>query len=75
MTKQCIVTGKKTIVGNNVSKSNRKTKRKFFPNLQNHKFWLHDKKKIIKLRVTTKALKIIDKIGIENIKFNKIKGK
>jgi large subunit ribosomal protein L28 len=71
MTKICLITGKKTIIGNKISNSNKKTKRKFYPNLQKHKFWLPDRNIFIKLRVTAKALRIIDKIGITNILINK----
>lgn len=72
MAKICLVTGKKTIVGNKISNSNKKTKRKFYPNLQKHKFWLPDRNIFIKLRVTAKALRTIDKIGITNILTKKI---
>ena len=63
----CQITGKKTKVGNNVSNSIRRTKRKFYPNLQRHKFWLNGKKKFIRIKICKKALKTIDKYGIENI--------
>ncbi len=67
MAKVCIVTGKKPMSGNNVSHSNRKTKRRFLPNLQTHRFWVDSLKKWITLRVTTKAMRTIDKKGIEAV--------
>ena len=66
MSRVCQITGKKTITGNNVSHSNRKTKRKFLPNLHKHTFYLLKKKKKITLLVSKKGLNIIDKIGIES---------
>ncbi len=76
MSKVCIVTGKKPIFGNKRSHSMNSTKRKFLPNLHNHRFWISDKKKFIKLKVTSKAIRIIDKKGInfflkKNNKINK----
>lgn len=64
MAKICLITGKKTIVGNKISNSNKKTKRKFYPNLQKHKFWLPNKNIFVKLRITAKALRTIDKTGL-----------
>ncbi len=64
MSKICIITGKKPIFGNKRSHSMNATKRKFLPNLHNHRFWISNKKKFIKLKVTSKAIRIIDKKGI-----------
>ena len=64
MAKVCDITGKRTVVGNRVSKSNRKTKRKFFPNLQKKCFYIAEKDQWITLKVCKKALKTIDKKGI-----------
>ena len=66
MARICQITGKKFSVGNNVSHSNRKTKRRFLPNLHTHRFWVEEEKKFVKLKVSKKGLKIIDKIGIKN---------
>jgi large subunit ribosomal protein L28 len=66
MSRICQITGKKTISGNNISHSNRKTKRKFLPNLHKHTFYLFKKKKKITIMVSKKGLSIIDKIGIES---------
>lgn len=66
MSKFCLITGKKSIVGNNVSHSNNKSKRKFFPNLQIHRFWSINKKRYLKIKVSVKGMRIIDKKGIDN---------
>ena len=63
----CQVTGKRPMVGNNVSHANNKTKRRFNPNLQEHRFWLESEKRYVKLRVSTKGMRIIDKYGIEKV--------
>ncbi|HFL8819474.1 MAG TPA: 50S ribosomal protein L28 [Candidatus Azoamicus sp. OHIO2] len=63
MTKFCYITGKHTICGNNVSHSNRKTKRKFFPNIQKFKIWIPEKNKFVHLKISCKGLKLINKIG------------
>lgn len=66
MAKVCQITGKKPMSGNNVSHANNKTKRRFLPNLQKHRFYVPSLKKFITLRVTTKAIRNIDKKGIEH---------
>lgn len=75
MSRVCEVTGKKPMAGNNVSHANNKTRRRFNPNLQQHRFWLEDEKRYIKLRVSAKGMRTIDKLGIkqvlENIKKRK----
>lgn len=60
----CDLTGKRAMVGNNVSHSNRKTKRRFYPNLQDKKFFIPEENKWITLRVSTKAIKTINRMGI-----------
>lgn len=67
MAKICKITGKKPMVGNHRSHAMNATKRRFLPNLHFHKFWLEKEKRFIKLRVSTKGIRIIDKKGIENI--------
>ena len=67
MSKVCQVTGKRPIVGNNVSHANNKTKRRFEPNLHHHRFWLESGKRFVRLRLTTKGMRIIDKLGIEKV--------
>lgn len=67
MSQVCQVTGKRPMVGNNVSHANNKTRRRFNLNLQEHRFWLEDEKRFIKLRVSTKGMRTIDKYGIEKV--------
>jgi large subunit ribosomal protein L28 len=65
--KKCQVTGKKPMSGNNVSHANNKTKRRFEPNLQNHRFWVPSEGRWVRLRVTARGIKTIDKLGIEKV--------
>lgn len=67
MSRVCQVTGKRPTVGNNVSHSKRRTKRRFMPNLRTHKFWLASENRFVRLLVSTKGLRIIDKKGIEAV--------
>ena len=67
MSRVCQVTGKRPTAGNNVSKANNKTRRRFLPNLHSHRFWLESEQRFVKLRVSTKGLRTIDKRGIETI--------
>lgn len=67
MSRVCQVTGKKTTVGNNVSHAMNKTRRRFLPNLQTHRFWVETENKWVKLRVSTKGMRIIDKKGIDAV--------
>lgn len=67
MSRICQVTGKKPMAGNNVSHSNIKSKRRFLPNLHSHRFWVAGENRWVKLRVSTKGLRIIDKKGIEAV--------
>lgn len=64
MSRVCDLTGKKALKGNSVSFSNRKTKRRFLPNLQVKRFYLPEEDEWITLKVSTSALKTINKIGI-----------
>ena len=75
MSKVCQITGKKTIVGNNVSHSNRRTKRTFQPNIHTKRFFLESEKKWITLKLTTSGMRTINKIGLgEALKRAKEKG-
>lgn len=65
MARVCQVTGKAPMVGNNVSHANNKTKRRFLPNLQRRRFWVESENRWINLRLTTNALRTIDKNGID----------
>lgn len=67
MSRVCQVTGKRPITGNNVSHAMNHTKRRFLPNLQTHRFWVDSEKRFVKLRVSTKGLRIIDKKGIDAV--------
>ena len=64
MARVCQVTGKKTISGNHVSKSNNKVKRKFYPNLFKKRFYLPEEDRWISLKVSAKGLRDINKKGI-----------
>ncbi len=65
MSRVCQVTGKHPVVGNNVSHANNRTKRRFLPNLQNHRFWVESENRWVRLRISTKGMRIIDKKGID----------
>ena len=67
MSRICQVTGKRPQSGNNVSHANNKTRRRFLPNLQNKRFWLESEKRFVRLRVSRKGLRIIDKHGLEKV--------
>ena len=67
MARVCMVTGKKPMVGNNVSHANNRTKRRFLPNLQNRKFWVESENRWVSMRITNNALRTIDKNGIEAV--------
>ena len=67
MSRVCQVTGKRPITGNNVSHANNKTKRRFLPNLQSRRFWVQSENRWIRLKVSTKGMRVIDKVGIEQV--------
>ncbi|WP_136255528.1 MULTISPECIES: 50S ribosomal protein L28 [Halomonadaceae] len=67
MSNVCQVTGKRPVTGNNVSHSQRRTRRRFLPNLHSHRFWVESEKRFIKLRLSSKGMRIIDKKGIEEV--------
>ncbi|MFY0663725.1 MAG: 50S ribosomal protein L28 [Natronospirillum sp.] len=67
MSRVCQVTGKRPVTGNNVSHSKRRTKRRFLPNLHTHRFWVEGENRFVKLRVSAKGMRIIDKKGIESV--------
>jgi large subunit ribosomal protein L28 len=67
MSRICQVTGKRPQSGNNISHAHNKTRRRFLPNLQYKRFWLESEKRYIRLRVSHKGLRIIDKYGIEKV--------
>ena len=65
MSKVCQVTGKRPVTGNNVSHAKNRTKRRFEPNLHHHRFWVESEKRFVRLRLTSKGMRIIDKKGID----------
>jgi large subunit ribosomal protein L28 len=67
MAKVCVVTGKKPMSGNNVSHANNKTRRRFEPNLQSKRIWVPSEKRWVRMRLSTKAIKIINKRGVESV--------
>jgi len=67
MSRVCQVTGKRPVTGNNVSHANNRTRRRFLPNLQSHRFWVESEKRFVRLRISGKGLRIIDKLGIEKV--------
>ncbi len=67
MSRVCEVTGKRPAIGNRVSHANNKKKRRFLPNLHEQRFWLEDEKRWIKLRVSARALRTIEKNGIDSV--------
>jgi len=67
MSRVCQVTGKRPMVGNNVSHANNKTKRRFLPNLNTHRFWVESENRWVRLRVSSKGMRIIDKLGIDQV--------
>ena len=67
MSRVCQVTGKRPMVGNNVSHANNKTKRRFLPNLQSRRFWIESENRWIRLRVSKQGLRLIDKNGIDTV--------
>lgn len=67
MSRVCQVTGKRPMSGFNVSHANNHTKRRFLPNLHDHKFWVESENRFVKLRVSRKGMRIIDKKGIDAV--------
>jgi large subunit ribosomal protein L28 len=67
MSKVCQVTGKRPQSGNNVSHAKNRTRRRFLPNLQNKRFWLESEKRFVRLRVSNKGMRTIDKLGLDKV--------
>ena len=65
MSKVCQVTGKRPVFGNNVSHAHNKTRRRFLPNLHHHRFWVESENRWVRLKVSSKGMRIIDKNGID----------
>ncbi len=67
MSRVCQVTGKAPMSGNNVSHAKNRTRRRFLPNLHTHKFWVASENRFVKLRLSSKGMRIIDKNGIDSV--------
>lgn len=67
MSRVCQVTGKRPMSGNNVSHAKNRTRRRFLPNIRKHRFYVPSQKRFITLTVSTKGMRIIDKLGIETV--------
>lgn len=67
MARICQVTGKGTVFGNNVSHANNRTRRTFQPNLHYRRFWVESESRWVRLRVSSKGIRIIDKKGIDTV--------
>jgi len=67
MSRVCQVTGKRPMTGNNVSHAHNRTKRRFLPNLQSRRFWVESENRWIRMLVSKKGVRIIDKKGIETV--------
>ena len=67
MSKVCQVTGKRPMTGNNVSHAHNKTRRRYMPNLHEHRFWVPAESRWVKLRVSSAGMRTIDKLGIESV--------
>ena len=67
MAQVCQVTGKRPMSGNNVSHANNRTRRRFSPNLHYHRFWVQSENRFVRLRVSAKGMRVIDKKGIDQV--------
>jgi len=67
MSRVCQVTGKRPMAGNNVSHAHNKTRRRFLPNLHSKRIWVESEQRYVKLRISQKGLRIIDKQGIDKV--------
>ena len=67
MSRICMVTGKGPMTGNNVSHANNKTRRRFIPNLHSHRFCVESEKRLVKLRLSSMGMRIVDKGGIDKL--------
>lgn len=67
MSRVCQITGKRPISGNNVSHANNKTRRRFLPNIQQRRIWVEEENRFVTLKISTKGIRIIDKLGIQAV--------
>jgi large subunit ribosomal protein L28 len=67
MARVCQVTGKRPMSGNNVSHAKNRTRRRFLPNLHNHRFWVENENRFVRLRLSASGMRLIDKKGIDTV--------
>ncbi len=67
MARKCPITGKAPTTGNRVSHANNKTKRRFLPNMQYHRFWVPSEGRFVRLRISASGLRQVNKVGIEAV--------
>lgn len=67
MSRVCQVTGKGPVTGNKISHANNKTRRRFLPNLHHHRFWVETENRFVRLRLSAKGMRLIDKRGIDTV--------
>ena len=67
MSKVCQITGKRPVTGNNVSHAKNRTRRRFLPNLHEHRFWVETESRYVKLKISAKGMRIVDKLGIDQV--------
>ena len=67
MSRVCQITGKGPMTGNTVSHANNRRRRRFLPNLHTQRFWLESERRFVKLRVSTRGLRTIEKLGVEQV--------
>jgi large subunit ribosomal protein L28 len=65
MSKVCPITGKKPRTGNNVSHANNKTRRRWEPNLQRKRIWIPSENRFVRMRISTRGLRTMQKLGVE----------
>lgn len=67
MSRVCQVTGKRPVAGNAVSHANNRKRRRFLPNLHTQRFWLESERRFVTLRVSTRGLRTIEKLGVDAV--------
>jgi len=67
MSKECQVTGKRPMSGNNVSHAHNKTRRRFLPNIRKHRYWVEEENRFISLKLSAKGMRWVDKLGIKAV--------
>lgn len=67
MSRVCQITGVGPMTGNNVSHAKNRRRRRFLPNLHSHRYWVESEKRFVRLRVSARGQRIIDKLGIDSV--------